>query len=170
MDLTQTEKDLKDINMEEWKDIKGYEVYQVSNMGNVRREGRLLKGRPTKNGYLVVALCVNSKYKNHYVHRLVASAFLNKVGRVVNHLDGVKTNNNISNLEWTTYSKNTIHAYSNDLIYKDFKPESGYKGVRLSGNRYMARISRNNKSIYIGMYETAEKAHEAYKKELDKEI
>lgn len=151
-----------DFKMEQWKTIDGYEPYEVSNIGNIRRDGKLLKGRPTKNGYLVVALSINSKYKNHYVHRLVASAFLDKVGRVVNHLDGIKSNNNVSNLEWTTYSKNTIHAYKNKLIYKDFKPVSGYKGVRPSGNKYMARISRDGKSIYIGMYSTPEKAHNAY--------
>jgi hypothetical protein len=153
--------------MEKWKNIEGFEAYEVSDMGNVRRDNRLLKGRPTKNGYLVVALSINSKYKNHYIHRLVATAFLDKVGRVVNHIDGVKTNNNSSNLEWTTYSKNTIHAYNNKLIYKDFEPESGYKGVRPSGNKYMARISRNKKSIYIGMYETAEEAHKAYLNAVD---
>ena len=151
-----------DFKMEQWKTIDGYEPYEVSNTGNIRRDGKLLKGRPTKNGYFVVALSINSKYKNHYVHRLVASAFLDKVGRVVNHIDGIKSNNNVSNLEWTTYSKNTIHAYKNKLIYKDFKPTSGYKGVRPSGNKYMARISRNNKSIYIGIYNTPEEAHNAY--------
>ncbi len=149
-------------NMEEWKVIEGYNQYEVSNLGKIRRDDRLLKGRFTKNGYLVVALSVESKYKNHYIHRLVASAFIKKVGGVVNHLDGIKTNNNVSNLEWTTYSNNTIHAYDNNLIYKDFKPESGYKGVRPYKKRYMARLSRNNKSIYIGMYDTAEEAHKAY--------
>ena len=161
------ENNLIDFNMEEWKNISGYEPYEVSNTGKVRRDGRLLKGRPTKNGYLVVALSINSKYKNHYIHRLVATAFLEKKGRVVNHIDGIKSNNMISNLEWTTYSNNTIHAYNNNLIYKDFKPESGYKGVRLSGNKYMVRISRNGKSIYIGLYNTAEEAHKQYLKAVD---
>ncbi len=153
--------------IEEWKDIDGYEPYEVSNMGNVRRCNKILKGRPTKNGYIVVCLSKDRTYKNKYVHRLVASNFIDKTNLVVNHIDGDKSNNKVSNLEWTTYSKNTIHAYNNGLMYKDFTPESGYKGVRPSNGRYMARISRDNKSIYIGTYDTAEEAHNEYVKAVE---
>lgn len=95
-----------------WKDIAGYDgKYQVSNFGNVRTDNYKNKGikryltrthNPT--GYVQVAL--NSK--PHYVHRLVAEAFIpNPEGLpCVNHIDEIKDNNCADNLEWCDYSYN----------------------------------------------------------------
>lgn len=121
---------MKEINMEVWKDIVGYEgIYEVSNYGRVKRLETLVKN---KHGYRVVkekilntpsyiyqtVFLSNGKVKQHYVHRLVATAFipnpLNK--EQVNHKDGNKLNNNLSNLEWVTKSENQIHAIENGLI------------------------------------------------------
>jgi len=106
--------------MENWRDIKGYEnIYQVSDRGNVRR----LKGIMAKNthnlkprnggdGYNKVVLCVNGVEKSYSIHRLVAITFLKNLENKpqVNHLDGVKANNNVTNLEWCTQSENIIHS------------------------------------------------------------
>lgn len=123
--------------MEEWRDINGFEgYYQVSNKGNVRSLDRfvvaskngtlkLVKGKSMKltkakgrnnDGYLVVNLRRERTNKVSSVHVLVANAFLDKVdGRVVNHIDGNKYNNNVTNLEWCSYSHNNIHALENGL-------------------------------------------------------
>jgi hypothetical protein len=106
-----------------WKDIKGYEgIYQISNAILIRSKhrfsrsspmrGNILKAKKQKNGYYHVVLCKNGKKKDFYIHRLVAEAFIPNPDKKphVNHLNGIKTDNRIENLEWVTPSENAIHA------------------------------------------------------------
>lgn len=95
----------------EWKDIPGFEgKYRVSNLGEVEVR-KVLKPRLTETGYCRVILNDGNKRKEFYVHRLVAKLFLeNNDGLpVVNHKDGDKENNSVSNLEWCSYSENELH-------------------------------------------------------------
>ena len=112
-----------ELKMENWKEIKNYEDYSVSNYGRVksiRFPNRCLKPRNT-HGYLHVILCKNGVHKNHKIHRLVALAFIpnpeNK--RTVNHIDGCKINNFAENLERNTHAENNKHEFDNGL--KDAK-------------------------------------------------
>ena len=135
---------------EVWKDIKGWEgFYQISNLGRVlgldrkvyiheRRtqtiKSKILKIRYFfKTNYPYVSLCKDSKQKNILIHRMVAEAFLenplNK--RTVNHIDGDKKNNNISNLEYATYSENMIHSFK----IGSHKPSFGMLGKRGKDNK-----------------------------------
>lgn len=113
--------------MEEYRDIQGYEgLYQVSNYGNVRSlygKSRILKPSKDSGGYLSVGLSKNNSVKRHLVHRLVCAAFLDNPNEKpeVNHKDGIKTNNNVLNLEYVTPSENTNHAYANGLREKTIK-------------------------------------------------
>jgi hypothetical protein len=107
-----------------WKNVVGYEgYYRVSDSGNVisvtryDRLGRLKVGVIKRtiiqnSGYKVVNLKVDGEQKNHLVHRLVAEVFIpnpdNK--KFVNHINGNKLNNEVSNLEWCTRSENMKHA------------------------------------------------------------
>jgi hypothetical protein len=100
--------------MEVWEKVKGYN-YSVSNKGNVRNEatGYVSAGRKTGNGYRKISFYKNNKEIGRaYVHRLVADAFLpkGKADTEVNHIDGNRENNCVTNLEWVTSSGNTEHA------------------------------------------------------------
>lgn len=115
------------INMEEiWKKIKGYPDYYVSNFGRVksyygRTNGEVLQGHLVNSGYKTVALYTAPKTSTRKsIHRLVAEAFIpnpeNKPQ--VNHIDGDRFNNAVTNLEWVTCSENTQHAYDKELESK----------------------------------------------------
>jgi len=77
------------------------------------RFGRVIKPQTGKNGYIRVELWENGNGRKHLVHRLLAEAFIpNPDGKPqVNHIDGNKANNALSNLEWVTQSENQKHAY-----------------------------------------------------------
>ena len=97
----------------EWKPIEGW-PYSVSDDGHVRndRTGHILKMHEMNRGYLDVLLCNNGISQNKTVHRLVAEAFIPnpECKPQVNHKDGNKKNNYVSNLEWVTNSENQLHC------------------------------------------------------------
>lgn len=106
--------------MEVWKRVEGFSEYAVSNYGFVKslRRNRLLKpDTGGTGGYPRVTFSVNNQRARFTIHRLVALAFLTKiVGKeLINHRDGVKTNNHVDNLEWCDCSENTVHAFDTGL-------------------------------------------------------
>ncbi|MGL5960709.1 MAG: NUMOD4 domain-containing protein [Cetobacterium sp.] len=126
--------------------IEGYEgKYEVDNYGNVFSldryvntqrgsnskfiRGQKLKLSKTNKGYLRIELSNGVKSRKKYsVHRLVAMAFVDGFdedsGRItVNHIDGVKTNNKVSNLEWMNHSEQQIHAIRTKLVKVRFTDE-----------------------------------------------
>lgn len=113
---------------EEWRPIKGYEgQYEVSNHGRIKSlsreennrtlKDRIMKQYVGKTGYMQVRLCKNNQTKLWKVHDLIAKSFIENPYDfpIVNHKDGNKINNDISNLEWCSYSHNIKHAYRTGL-------------------------------------------------------
>lgn len=123
--------------MEEiWKPVKGYEdLYEVSNLGRVRsfdrlyrierdkyhgeikKKGRVISGNHGGKHYYQVFLFREGKGKTALVHRLVAEAFIPNPENnpQVNHKDGDKHNNKVTNLEWVTCSENQLHSFKTGL-------------------------------------------------------
>ena len=142
-------------NKEVWKDVQEFKgILQVSNKGRVRTLDRICKAKnngtqiskgmlrkPTKDkqGYLKVVMTVDGVIYARRVHRLVAKEFIkNPLNKPeVNHIDGVKDNNNVDNLEWVTAKENVRHAYANNLI------DSRKRNV-LKGRKSPKRIFTDN--------------------------
>lgn len=103
------------------KDIVGYErKYAVTEEGQIwsYQNNKFLAQTLNKvTGYYYVGLWINNNNKTVPIHRLVAIAFINPViGKsVVNHKNGIKTDNNVGNLEWVTKSENEDHAIKTGL-------------------------------------------------------
>lgn len=101
-----------------WRPIANFQRYEVSDFGEIRntKTGRILKER---NGheYPTVTLYNQDGPRDVRIHKVVAETFYDgdHSGMDVNHKDGCKNNNNISNLEWCTRSENLKHAYKTGL-------------------------------------------------------
>ena len=168
---------------EVWKDVIGYEgLYEVSSYGNVKSISRtitkgnityvtkdkLLKQSVDTVGYPYVNLSDYKKQKTFRVHQLVAIAFLNHTpnkydGLLVDHIDGNKLNNNLSNLQLVTNRKNSSKDRKNKT--SKFTGVSWHK----QSNKWLAQVRRNNKVEYLGVFEKEEEAAIAYLNSLQAE-
>lgn len=107
--------------MEDWKQIKEYPYYMVSNLGRVKslrfNKERIVNGGIDTRGYKMVNLVNELGRKSRLVHRLVAKEFIANVDnkKCVNHLNGIKTDNRSDNLAWCTQQENVIHSYTEKL-------------------------------------------------------
>lgn len=121
-----------------WKKICNFDNYSVSESGVVRNDVSMTIKKPFINkntGYKLVDLYVNGKKVRKSVHRIVAEAFIENVHNLpcVDHIDGVRTNNNATNLRWASFSENnsrfgTIGVRSEKIIVTRFSEERNKRG------------------------------------------
>ncbi len=116
---------MNNLENENWSPVKNYEgLYEINQTGAVRslqkhNHGYIMKQRIDRAGYFTVRLTKPSLLSSTiYVHRLIGFAYIPNPDckPIINHIDGNKLNNAISNLEWVTHSENMKHAYNSGLI------------------------------------------------------
>lgn len=147
-----------------WKPIKGYEgLYEISEDGTIRSLPRFKKYRGKKPrrfqgcikhpginnvGYYTVRLNNGEGSKLFLLHRLIAEAFIPNDDpehkKFVDHINGIKTDNSLSNLEWVTQRENNIRAYNNGLKVgpKRKLTESDVREIRQSDDSYSQLASK----------------------------
>jgi len=162
-------------NIEIWKDVKNYEgIYEISSFGNIRSvdritisskkqikyKSKILSQRLGKQGYFYVVLCKNGNPKTFNIHQLSAMAFLNHVPcrykLVVNHINFIKTDNRVENLEVITNRQNSLKL--------NIKSSSIYTGVSFCKLKklWKSQIYINGKTINLGYFNCETKAHLSY--------
>jgi len=166
-----------------WKDVVEFEgFYQVSNIGNFRRhpdkqsKSKYRKVLPlerkthiNKLGYPYATLCKDNIASKKTLHQLVAAAFIPnfQYGMVVNHLDGDKQNNALSNLDVCSHQVNNLHAHRTGLVSKPGKisnfhnvyPQFSRDGKSIIA--YSARIKDMYKTVYYKRFKTELEAAQA---------
>ncbi|RYE59168.1 MAG: HNH endonuclease [Sphingobacteriales bacterium] len=122
--ITITGKRKSEVNGFDWYEISelGY-VYDLRNSHPEFGHMEISKSRVDRAGYLTVRLSQGGVTSTKYIHRLIAEAFVstNRIKGIVNHRNGRKTDNSISNLEWVSSKENMAHAYRTGLIQKKVK-------------------------------------------------
>lgn len=126
-------------NIEIWKTIPNYEnFYEVSNTGKIRtlRTKKILKTYIINSGYECIKFCVNNTRTSHLIHRLVMLTFYpveNSSILTVNHKNGNRLDNSLSNLEWATISQNIKHSY--DELHRDKELCKSYIGLKHANSK-----------------------------------
>lgn len=145
------------------RDVKGYEgLYEITKDGIIFRKERItkksngydlkLKRKQMKQsdlkGYLSVGLIKNKVKKRVHVHRLVAETFIPNPDNKsqVNHINGIKTDNRVCNLEWTTPKENTQHAVKNKLRGDSKGMKNGMSKVNESDVKRMREMYKSGLS------------------------
>lgn len=135
------------------KQVNSYN-YFVSKKGDVyNASGLKLKPRINKQGYLKVSLSKNGKQKGFFIHRLVAIAFIDNPDqkKTVNHINGIKNDNRVENLEWATQQENNMHAWETGL------QNANHLRKRVGKNHFKSKpvVQINNNNEIVAYWESA---------------
>lgn len=152
--------------MEIFKTIKEYPNYSVSTEGRIKKNSnnRLMKPTIKSNGYMQINLFTgDGRRKKEYVHRLVALTFIPNVNHFpeVNHIDGIRDHNNVSNLEWVTHEENMKKAVflnksirvknkSGEIVGEFYNIETACSALSLTGSNVSACLHGSRQKTHKG--------------------
>ncbi len=150
-----------------WVDLVGYEGrYKINKNGDVlsilNKKQKILKPTIDSNGYLYLNLRNNGKTILCRIHRLLAITFIGeKIGySIVNHINGLKNDNRLENLEWVTFRENVTHGF------KSTKKSSKYPGVSFckQTKKWKSCCMINGFNKTLGRFSTEEEARDVKKR------
>jgi hypothetical protein len=142
--------------MEEWRKIPGYESYEVSSLGNVRRYGKVMKPQ-IYEGYRRLLFSINNKVKLMRIARCVCLAFHPTIEdkTTADHINRITTDDRVENLRWADSSDQAVNR--NNPI-----GQSGEKNIHIRPfNRYRVQIKRDRNVVYRKEFKTLPEAIEA---------
>ena len=158
-----------------WLPIPNYEgLYEISNYGRVKsflsppkknkvniplKEGKIINPFYDKKKYLKLHLTKNKNPKTFLVHRLVMLAFVGESKLAVDHIDGNKENNHLSNLRYCTNRENSIYHYEKKSDKSSTKVGVSYNKQHRKWRSY---IIINRKQIHLGYFNSEEEAEKKY--------
>lgn len=166
-------KSLESLEGEVWVPIPNYEgYYEISNLGRIKRlqrtipccynstktvRNRILQQELTKRGYLRVSIFKEGVKEKRFVHSLVLKAFVQNPENkeTTNHINGVKSDNRVENLEWATQSENCLHAYRTGLAKLQTGVKShryGKRGAQSALSKPVAKMTKD--FVFIKKYES----------------
>lgn len=143
------------LEFEEYKEI--FPSYYISNFGNIKHDNNFLKKCIHSNGYEQVNIRIGNKYVTKLIHRLVAVAFIPNPDNkpCVDHIDGNKRNNYVSNLRWVTLVENANNIITKKRSIENRKSHNEKKIVAISGEINVYFNSIIEASIILGVDRTS---------------
>ena len=132
------------------------EVWSVNNF-----QKTVIKLKPHKYGYVRPGMCINGEFKQFYAHRKIWEFYNGPIpdGLVIDHINGIRHDNRLSNLQLVTTSQNNQKS-----VFSKINHSSKYQGVRYckSRKKFQARINFNGKTRSLGYFDNEELAYQAY--------
>lgn len=143
------------LEFEEYKEI--FPSYYISNFGNIKHDNNFLKKCIHSNGYEQVNIRIGNKYVTKLIHRLVAVAFIPNPDNkpCIDHIDGNKRNNYVSNLRWVTPVENANNIITKKRSIENRKSHNEKKIVAISGEINVYFNSIIEASIILGVDRTS---------------
>jgi hypothetical protein len=154
--------------MEQWKPVLGYEgLYEASDLGRIKSfwygKERILKPGKYTGGYLQVILCKNKNKKDYKLHRLVWESFNSKTILPIDHINGIKTDNRLCNLQAITSRENTVKHHLSTNKSSKYIGVSWYKKYY----KWSSQIYISGKLKNLGYFTLEIDAHNAYQNALN---